>query len=110
MEEEWRQSYIPTWDVSSFGNVRNRKLNRIIKPFWKNKYLAVGQGGRGSIGRYHVHKLTCIAFHGNRPSSDYCIDHKDGDKENNRADNLRWCLWRENSSKGNRTLKDESAA
>jgi hypothetical protein len=104
MEEEWRQSYVPLWEVSNFGRVRNKKLNHVIKPFWKNTYLTVGQGGRCSVGRHPVHKLICIAFHGNRPSYDYCIDHKDGNKENNRADNLRWCLWSENSRKGNRPL------
>lgn len=107
MEEEWRQSYIPIWEVSSFGNVRNKKLNRIIKPFWK-KYLCVGQGNHGSLGRHKVHRLICTAFHGERPSDAYCVDHIDGNKENNRSDNLRWCEWRENCRKGNRPLTPDS--
>ena len=101
MEEEWRQSYVPLWEVSNRGRVRNKKLQRVINPF-PRKYLCVGQGGQGSIGRHYVHKLVCIAFHGERPSSSYCIDHIDGKKENNSADNLRWCDWSENSRKGNR--------
>ena len=104
MEEEWRQSYIPIWEVSSLGRVRNKKRNYVIKPFWKNRYLSVGQGGHGSIGRHPVHKLCCIAFHGARPSDAYCIDHIDGNKENNCSTNLRWCEWRENSRKGNAPL------
>jgi len=103
MEEEWRQSYVPLWEVSNYGRVRNKKLQRVIKPYLR-KYLCVGQGGVGSVGRHFVHKLVCIAFHGERPFHSYCIDHKDGNKENNQADNLRWCDWAENSRKGNKPL------
>ena len=103
--EEWRTSYIPIWEVSNLGRVRNKKLGCVIKPYWKNGYLAVGQGGPNSRGRHRIHRLVCIAFHGEQPYG-YCVDHKDGNKENNRADNLRWCDWIEKSKKGNKPLAD----
>jgi hypothetical protein len=102
MDEQWRQSYVPLWEVSSYGNVKNKKLCRVIKPFWR-KYLCVGQGGRNAIGRHRVHRLVCLAFHGEQPEG-FCVDHIDGNKENNRADNLRWCEWKENGRKGNKPM------
>ena len=109
MEEEiWKQSYVPLWEVNTLGQVRNKRLNRVIKPFWKNGYLHVGQSGRKAIGRHPVHKLVCIAFHGERPEGK-CIDHIDGNKENNRADNLRWLDWRENSKKQNKSGTSEAS-
>ena len=108
-EEEWRQSFIPIWEVSNLGRVRNKKLNMIIKPHPHNKYLAVGSSTQKS-GRQRVHRLVCTAFHGDQPLN-CCVDHIDGDKENNRADNLRWCDWAENGRKGNKPLRiHESAA
>ncbi len=105
MEEVWKQSYVPLWEVSSLGRVKNKRLGRVIKPFLHNGYLNVGSNARGQqIRRHKVHRLVCFAFHGTSPF-DNCVDHIDGNKENNRADNLRWCDFYENSSKGNRPPK-----
>jgi len=99
--EEFRQSYVDIWLVSNFGNIKNKKLNKIIKPYLHNKYLVVGSNSRfQKIRRHKVHRLVCFAFHGEEPDG-YCVDHIDGDKQNNHADNLRWCNWNENSGKGN---------
>lgn len=46
---------------------------------------------------YLVHVLVCTLFHGERPSSDYSVDHIDRDTSNNRADNLRWATRSEQS-------------
>lgn len=39
-----------------------------------------------------VHQLVCLAWHGNPPDNDsiYVPNHEDGDKHNNRPDNLGW--------------------
>jgi hypothetical protein len=43
-----------------------------------------------------LHTLMCNLFHGPRPSAAYEVDHIDGDRENNSADNLRWVTHVEN--------------
>lgn len=37
-----------------------------------------------------IHRLVCIAFHGEPPSSQHVVDHIDTNHLNNRPENLRW--------------------
>ena len=106
MEEEiWKciKGLEGTYGVSSFGMVRS--LPRLA---W-NGYLwhqipgcvlkqRMSSGGYPMVTLWQkgikkdclVHILVCEAFHGHRPKDEYEVDHIDGNKRNNRADNLRW--------------------
>lgn len=44
-----------------------------------------------------VHALVCRAFHGQRPSASHHVNHLNGDKTDNRAENLEWATPAENS-------------
>jgi hypothetical protein len=100
--EEWRQSFVPIWEVSNFGNVRNKKTQYILKPHLHNGYRSVYKYSADGTKKIKVHRLVCIAFNGDDNDPTKCIDHIDGDKLNNHSSNLRWFDFFLNSKKGNK--------
>ena len=110
--ETWVQYYM--FQVSNTGQIKN-KQNKILSQFklyHKGKakkpntyYWCVESCGK----RYKVHQLVAYAFLPPKPEGLYCIDHIDGNKDNNNANNLQWLDWIENSKKGNKPLiQDEN--
>jgi DNA-binding XRE family transcriptional regulator len=88
--EEWRTilGYEDSYEVSSFGRVRSLLgvSPRILKPAWAGKgYATVGLLGK----QHYVHHLVLRAFSGPRPKGQEA-SHLDGNRDNNRADNLAW--------------------
>lgn len=75
------------WKVSDLGRVWGARIGPFT-PLSEDHggYLKV-TGNRKSAA---VHRLVCIAFHGAPPSPKHTVDHKDGNRKNNHADNLRW--------------------
>ena len=95
MEEVWRLApmnsphYGHYW-VSNLGRVKNEK-GRILKGGLHNKgYHQVCVKLEGVQSTYKTHRLVAIAFIPN-PDNLEQINHIDGDKTNNRVDNLEWC-------------------
>ena len=85
--------------VTSFGRVFTLKFRNNIPqlqlmpgtPAKKSRYLVVTfytPKKRKRVTKY-IHALVCRAFHGRRPKG-YQVAHKDGSRDNNRADNLCW--------------------
>ena len=105
--ERWRPiEDFKNYEVSSYGRVRNVKTGRILKQ-------NLNEHGYYQIMLYHnrkyktlrVHRLVAHAFCNTYGLDTSCMDvnHIDGNKTNNRSDNLEWCTRSENIIHGMRT-------
>lgn len=97
--EQWKEiENYPNYEISSFGNVRNVKLNRIVNGTTNNfGYKVVGLTcGNTRMKTCKVHRLVATAFIPNQEQKP-CVDHKNCIKTNNKVSNLRWCTKAENN-------------
>lgn len=88
------------YEVSNTGDVRNVLTGRVLKPYpFSNRYLGV-QLGRRNVQL--VHRLVAAAFI--KGDSSLQVNHKDGDRTNNRAENLEWLTCSDNQRHSHREL------
>ena len=83
------------YKISSLGRVMNRSGN-ILKPQITNSgYNLVHLLCDGIRKAYTIHRLVAVAFIPN-PESKLQVNHIDGNKLNNKIDNLEWVTNKEN--------------
>lgn len=109
----WRQHpRLENYEVSNDGRVRSTgfwieksrgsgtywKPGRIIK-FGYNEfgYLVAGLTIKKQMHHVKMHVLVCEAFHGPKPSPEMQVRHLNGDKLDNRPENLCWGTPKENA-------------
>lgn len=90
--DDWRQSEEALgYEVTSDGLVKRTKTGNILSPSKTNSgYLTVNVGSKNNRVGVGVHRLVARAFvDGYEPGLD--VNHKNGIKTDNRAENLEWC-------------------
>ena len=96
LNEEWRdiKCYEGLYKVSNYGRVKSTKNNIILKNIVSKGYFQVSLHNKGRKN-FKVHRLVGLIFIPN-PKKLLEINHIDGNKLNNRIDNLEWCTRQEN--------------
>ena len=101
MFENWTDiiTHKGLYQISDLGRVRNHR-GRILKGYTNNKgYKMVHLRTKDSNKLYSIHRLVAIHFIPN-PDNLPCVNHKDENKANNRANNLEWCTHNYNINYG----------
>ena len=88
------------YSINENGEIRNDKTNKILSQTLNsgNGYMCIDLYCGNKRTKYCVHRLLAEAFLPN-PESKPCIDHIDGNRQNNALENLRWATYSENNSR-----------
>lgn len=94
--EEWKDILnYDNYEVSTFGNVRNKKTGRILKAANNGGYYSVNLSKIKSNYK-QVHRLVAETFIEN-PENKAHVNHKDKNGLNNHLSNLEWNTPKENN-------------
>ena len=94
---EWREveGYEGFYEVSDQGQVRRSGKVNIRKPFIGNSgYPTLSLSKENTQQHHTVHRLVAKAFLPNRSET---VNHINGDKTDNRVENLEWATYSENA-------------
>ena len=90
------QGYEHLYEVSTQGEIRAKKTQKILKPFLRNGgYKTVTLCKNGIKKHYAIHRLVALAFIPN-PNNKPMVNHIDGCKLTNTTCNLEWVTCSEN--------------
>lgn len=111
-EELWKEvvGYEGIYEVSNLGNIKSLKRNVntlfgkprmqeefiLLKENLKGGYLGCNLSNNGSVKKVKIHRIVAISFIPNKENKP-CVNHIDGNKKNNKLENLEWATYKENS-------------
>lgn len=100
--ENWKKiKGFSAYEASDLGNLRSLNYKRtgkakILRPSLSGGYLkTMLKNDEGKYKSWYIHTFVALAFLGERPEG-LEINHKDGNKENNKPDNLEYITKAEN--------------
>ena len=108
-DEAWKPvvGYEKIYEVSNLGNIRrvlpNNKYRYRKNHYGNRKYYEVILSKDNKIKLCLVHRLVAAAFIPN-PDGLPQVNHKDGNRLNNKVENLEWCSAKENQLHSRRVL------
>ena len=110
MEEKFMLlSFNRNYAISNLGNIINVKSGRLLKTNinpYGYKYVQLSINGIRTT--YRIHRLVARAFVDNPDNKPY-VNHIDGNKLNNNANNLEWVTAKENDNHARKTgLKNQN--
>ena len=102
--EVWKdiKGYKNLYQVSNLGNIKtldynHTKREKLLKPILqKDGYLGVNLMKNGKRKRHRIHRLVAETFLSNKNNFPI-INHKNGIKTDNKANNLEWCTSKYNT-------------
>lgn len=119
MKEEWKDivGYEGLYQISNLGRVKALHYHRgksvgkkCLSPrFPKDRYPYVGLCKDNHVKHAYIHRLVAEYFVPN-PDGKPQVNHKDGNKSNNKAENLEWVTPRENTLHARNVLKKKTTA
>jgi hypothetical protein len=86
------------WVVSNQGRVWSNKLEGCSSTKRVYRLLQSGHARYPKLRNTHVHVMVATLFVPGRTAERCSVDHRNGNKSDNRACNLRWCTPAENST------------
>lgn len=91
------QGYEGLYQISDKGEIRRFLKNGSVKPVKPRKgtYNTISLSKKGKPKSFTIHRLVATAFC-ERPEGTNEVNHIDGDKHNNNANNLEWVTKRGN--------------
>ena len=109
MKEIWKDipNYEGKYQISNYGRVKSLNYNKtkqrkLLKPDIRRDYLCVTLFKNNIRNRIQIHRLVAIVFIPNKLNLP-CVNHIDGNKQNNHINNLEWCTHKENINHAIRT-------
>lgn len=86
--ELWLRWPAESWVVSNMGRVWSIKYKRLLHPTLKSKYW--------SVQKAYIHRMVASLFVSGQTTTECFVDHINGNRNDNRAENLRWCTRQQN--------------